>query len=160
MGPLFTGFCVEGDTAMHTASSVAKVGQRGGRMSRALCHCERGYRLLMRIGGRRNKWEKRGKYNYCGNSKFLEEHYWTVNEMKSLGYQRKLTLSWLVKDIQDFNRQKELEQNHADVYKLVNFRIQIVQYAEMVGEKMCPDVRNWKTSRKQVSCHSFLIAGG
>lgn len=59
-----------------------------------------------------------------------------MNEMKSLGYQRKVTLSWLVKDIQDFNRQKELEQNHADVYKLVNLRIQIVQYAEMVGEKM------------------------
>ena len=56
--------------------------------------------------------------------------------MKSLGYQRKVTLSWLVKEIQDFIRQKELEQNHADVYKLVNLRIQIVQYAEMVGEKM------------------------
>lgn len=59
-----------------------------------------------------------------------------MNEIKSLGYQRKVTLCWLVKDIQDFNRQKELEQNHADAYKLVNFGIQIVQYAEMVGEKM------------------------
>lgn len=48
--------------------------------------------------------------------------------MKSLGYQRKVTLSWLVKDTQDFNRQKELEQNHADMYELANFRrIQIVQ---------------------------------
>lgn len=42
--------------------------------------------------------------------------------MIGLGYPEKVTLSWLVRNKQDFNRQEELEQKHSGMHKLEDFR--------------------------------------
>lgn len=42
--------------------------------------------------------------------------------MISLGYPEKVIFGWLVKNKQDFNRQKELEQKHTGMHNLEDFR--------------------------------------
>lgn len=75
----------------------------------------------MRIGGRRKKREKRGKYQILWEFK-ASRRVSIVSGMSGLGYPEKVTLSRLVKNKQDCNRQKELEPKHTGMHKLEDFR--------------------------------------